>query len=259
VTPRNASAQLFAGFLAAALAVPATAGAQAPPACASSSGAVIDAPRRIAYGRTGTVTVFASTTEAQGGVLTIRAADPARPITHPAAVSYSQMSSSGGNRRFRFRVADGDGDAVAAFEWTASENRNACRARVSTTIRTGRGARPFISIDHERSRRIVFGHERPECRETARVSWRVEVSGPGGRLSRSTSDICGQRFRRSGSNPGFTMRARRGAIVLDARRPRPVYRASYRVYVGGRLVVRGGLRAIVRRGRVIVVISIRRR
>jgi hypothetical protein len=233
--------------------------AQTPPACQDNAGVNVDRPRLIAYGRTGIIKVFAVTPEAQAtATFTITAKDPARPIAHPASVPYSQLATQGGNRRYRFKAETGDGDAVVALTWRKTENGATCRAARSETITINRGKRPFISIVHERSPRIIFGHERPECVETRVVSWKVEIRGQGGRVRQLVSDVCGKNFHRRGSNAHFTLTARSGVVVFRARRPRGEYRATYRVVVGDKLVVRGGLRAIVRRGKVIVVISIRR-
>ena len=86
----------------------------------------------------------------------------------------------------------------------------------------------------------------------------MEIRGPGGRVRQLVSDVCGRNFHRRGSNAHFTLTARSGVIVFRARRPAGEYLASYRVVVGGKLAAHGGLRAIVRRGKVIVVISIKR-
>jgi len=231
---------------------------QAPPACQSSAGAVVDAPTLIAYRRTATIKVFANTPEAQAGTLSVVARDPAQPISHPVGRPYSQLETDGGNRRLRFTVEQDDGDAVASLTWTATENGTSCRSQVSATITTSAGKRPFISVGHERGRRIIFGHESPECTQTRVLSWKVEVKGRGGLVRESTADICGKSFHRTGSNPHFTLTARTGVVVFGAKRPSGTYRATYRVLVGGRVVMHGGLRVIVRRGATVVVISIRR-
>lgn len=234
------------------------AGAQLPSACVDRSGVNIDRPRLVAWGRTGTIKVFAETTEAQSGTFGIRAKDPAHPIAHPATVPYSQLATQGGNRRYRFKAERNDGDAVVSFTWTKTENGHSCQAHVEFAMSVNKGRRPFISIGHERSPRIIFGHEKPDCVETRVLSWKVEIRGRGGRVRELVSDICAKNFHRKGSNAHFTLTARSGVVVFTARRPSGEYKASYRVVVGGKLAVHGGLRAIVRRGKVIVVISIKR-
>jgi hypothetical protein len=254
-----AAAGLALATLITGLALNGRAQAQSPPACQSNTGVTIDQPKLIAYQRTGIIKVFAATPEAQAtGVLTIRAKDAGHPIAHPAAVPYSQLATQGGNRRYRFKAEKGDGDAVVALTWTKTENGTTCRAQRSETITINKGKRPFISIGHERSPRIIFGHESPDCVQTRVLSWKVEVKGPGGRVRELVSDVCGKNWHRKGSNAHFTLTARSGVVVFRARRPHGEYKATYRVVVGGKLAVHGGLRAIVRRGEVIVVISIRR-
>jgi hypothetical protein len=235
------------------------AGAQNAPACQDNTGANIDRPRLVAWERTGVIKVFAETPEAQAtGTFTISAKDPAHPIAHPVSVRYLELGSSDGNRLYRFRTEKNDGDALVALTWTKTEHGQACRAQTSQTITVNQGKRPFISIVHERSPRIVFGHEKPECTETQVLSWKVEIRGPGGRVRELISDICGKNWHRKGSNAHFTLTARSGAVVFKARRPSGEYKASYRVVVGRKVVVHGGLRALIRRGKVIVVISIKR-
>ena len=143
---------------------PRPAHAQTPPACQTNTGVNIDRPRLIAFGRTGIIKVFAATSEAQAtATFSITAKDPARPISHPVSVPYSSLATQGGNRRYRFRAEKGDGDALVALTWTKTENGVSCRAQRSETITINKGKRPFISIGHERSPRIIFGHESPDC------------------------------------------------------------------------------------------------
>jgi hypothetical protein len=234
--------------------------AQNQAACQSNAGVNIDRPRLVAWSRSGVVKVFAETDEAAAtGTFAIRAKDPARPIAHPASLPYSQLGSQGGNRRFRFKAERNDGDAVVSFTWTKTENGRNCQARVEFGMAINKGKRPFISIVHERSPRIIFGHEKPDCTQTQVVSWKVEIRGPGGRVRELNADVCGKNWHRKGSNGHFTLTARSGVVVFRARRPSGGdYKASYRVVVGSKVVVHGGLRATVRRGNVIVVISIKR-
>jgi hypothetical protein len=250
------------GLLAAAAAIAAVpgAGAQTAPACQSNAGANIDRPRLVAWERTGIVKVFAETDEAAAtGVFSITAKDPAHPIAHPVSLPYAQLGEEEGNRRFRFRAERNDGDAVVSFKWTKVENNRTCQAHVEYTMAINKGRRPYISIGHERTSRIIFGHESPDCTETQVVSWKVEIRGPGGRVRELTKDVCGKIFHRKGSNAHFTLTARSGVIVFRAKRPPGgSYQASYRVVVGKKVVVHGGLRVRLRRGRPIVVISIKR-
>jgi hypothetical protein len=259
----HARAALLTIALAACCAAAPAAHGQTPPACQSNTGANIDRPKLVAWSRSGIIKVFAETPEAQAtGTFSVSAKDPAHPISHPVSMPYAQLGSQeqGGNRRYRFKAEKGDGDALVSLTWTKVENNATCTARVSQTITVNKGKRPFISIGHERSPRIIFGHESPDCTETQVVSWKMVVTGPGGTVRESSADVCADSkfFHRRGSNAHFTLTARSGVMVFTARRPHGEYKASYRVTVGGKLAVHGGLRALVRRGKVIVVISIKR-
>jgi len=238
------------------LAVPAAA-QSAPPPCAYNDGAAIDAKSPVAYDRSTAVHVTATTADAGNGTLTITASDPARPIAHPATVSYSALpKNSIGEARYFFHAERGDGDAIAAFTWTTSENGTACQSQVRAVIRVIAGQRPRAMIVHEHTRKIFFSVERPECVSTAIVPFAVEVRGPGGRVRQTLPDACGTQFTRTGHNRNFALTGKDAVVTFIARRA--PYRATYRVLVNNELAVSGALRVVRVRGRPIVVISIHR-